>query len=62
MRSAFPLLITPLTGEQHRKQRKMLNPVFSMKHMRDLLPVFYPIAHRVGMPKCLRAAVADHIQ
>ncbi|TDL20047.1 cytochrome P450 [Rickenella mellea] len=34
-------------GEHHRKQRKMLNPVFSMKHMRDLLPVFYPIAHQV---------------
>ena len=24
------------TGEQHRKQRKMLNPVFSTTHMRDM--------------------------
>ncbi len=24
------------TGEQHRKQRKMLNPVFSTAHMRDM--------------------------
>lgn len=23
-------------GEQHRKQRKMLNPVFSIAHMRDM--------------------------
>lgn len=34
-------------GEQHRKQRKMLNPVFSPKHMRDLAPIFYPIAHQL---------------
>ena len=26
----------------------MLNPVFSIKHMRDLIPVFYPIAHQVS--------------
>ncbi|KAL5476867.1 hypothetical protein ACEPAI_3053 [Sanghuangporus weigelae] len=32
-------------GDHHRKQRKMLNPVFSLKHMRDLLPIFNPIAH-----------------
>ncbi|KAL5482360.1 hypothetical protein ACEPAI_8954 [Sanghuangporus weigelae] len=32
-------------GDHHRRQRKMLNPVFSMRHMRDLLPVFYPIAY-----------------
>lgn len=35
-------------GDHHRKQRKMLNPVFSLKHMRDLLPIFYPIAYDVG--------------
>lgn len=28
-------------GEQHRRQRKMLNPLFSVKHMRNLLPIFY---------------------
>ncbi|KAL5525734.1 hypothetical protein ACEPAG_7071 [Sanghuangporus baumii] len=32
-------------GDHHRKQRKMLNPVFSLKHMRDLLPIFYPITY-----------------
>ena len=25
----------------------MLNPVFSPKHMRDLVPIFYPIAHQL---------------
>ena len=25
----------------------MLNPVFSPKHMRDLAPIFYPIAHQL---------------
>ncbi|KAI0703705.1 cytochrome P450 [Cerioporus squamosus] len=31
-------------GEQHRKQRKMLNPVFSLANMRSLLPTIQPIA------------------
>ena len=35
-------------GEQHRKQRKMLNPVFSQKHIRGLLPIFQPIANEVN--------------
>ncbi|KAH8114788.1 cytochrome P450 [Phellopilus nigrolimitatus] len=34
-------------GDHHKKQRKILNPVFSLKHMRDLLPIFYPIAHQL---------------
>ncbi|KAI5118019.1 hypothetical protein M0805_003456 [Coniferiporia weirii] len=34
-------------GEHHRRQRKMLNPVFSLKHMRDLIPIFYPIGHEL---------------
>ncbi|KAG6373384.1 cytochrome P450 [Boletus reticuloceps] len=33
-----------ITREQHRKQRKMLNPVFSLANMRDLLPIIQPIA------------------
>ncbi|KAJ3551150.1 hypothetical protein NM688_g4887 [Phlebia brevispora] len=34
-------------GEQHRKQRKMLNPVFSINHMRRITPIFYEIAHKL---------------
>ncbi|KAI0639055.1 cytochrome P450 [Trametes polyzona] len=33
-------------GEQHRRQRKMLNPVFSTKHLRDMTPLFYDIIHK----------------
>ena len=34
-------------GEHHRKQRKLLNPVFSAKHMRSLTPVFYKVTDKV---------------
>ncbi|KAF6741777.1 cytochrome P450 [Ephemerocybe angulata] len=32
-------------GEQHRRQRKMLNPVFSIAHMRKMMPKFYSVAY-----------------
>ena len=35
-------------GAHHRKQRKMLNPVFSIKHMRMMTPIFYDVAHKVN--------------
>lgn len=35
-------------GDQHRKQRKMLNPVFSIAHMRDMIPIFYQVTHKMG--------------
>lgn len=34
-------------GEDHRKQRKMLNPVFSISHMRNMTPIFYAVAHKL---------------
>ncbi|KAI5123104.1 hypothetical protein M0805_001460 [Coniferiporia weirii] len=34
-------------GDHHKKQRKILNPVFSLKNMRELIPIFYPIAHHL---------------
>ncbi|KAK7466266.1 hypothetical protein VKT23_004994 [Stygiomarasmius scandens] len=34
-------------GEQHRKQRRMLNPVFSIAHLREMTPIFYEVAHRL---------------
>ncbi|KAI0047420.1 cytochrome P450 [Auriscalpium vulgare] len=34
-------------GEQHRKQRKMLNPVFSFANMRVMLPIIAPIADKL---------------
>ncbi|KAH9928315.1 cytochrome P450 monooxygenase [Fomitopsis serialis] len=41
-----PGLISVL-GDQHRKQRKMLNPVFSAGHMRDMLPIFYSVTEKL---------------
>lgn len=41
-----PGLLTT-NGAQHRKQRKLLNPVFSVAHLRDVSHIFYRIAHRV---------------
>jgi len=52
-------------GEQHRKQRKMLNPVFSIVHMREMsklwtflwssrieravVPIFYRVSYKVTL-------------
>ncbi|KAI0333106.1 cytochrome P450 [Cubamyces sp. BRFM 1775] len=41
-----PGLISTL-GDQHRRQRKMLNPVFSAKHLRGMTPIFNAITHRL---------------
>ncbi|CAA7268267.1 unnamed protein product [Cyclocybe aegerita] len=34
-------------GERHRLQRKLLNPVFSIAHMREMVPMFYEASHRL---------------
>lgn len=39
--------LSHIAGEHHRKQRKMLNPVFSIAHMRRMTPLFYEMVHRV---------------
>ncbi|KZT12276.1 cytochrome P450 [Laetiporus sulphureus 93-53] len=41
-----PGLLSTL-GEHHRKQRKMLNPVFSVAHMRRMLPLFYQVVYKL---------------
>ncbi|KAM5537048.1 hypothetical protein V8D89_009194 [Ganoderma adspersum] len=33
-------------GPQHKKQRKMLNLVFSVKHLREMTPLFYDVIHK----------------
>lgn len=38
----------------------MLNPVFSIKHMRSLTDVFYSIAHQVSAPPSLRPSLDAH--
>ncbi|KAG2007200.1 cytochrome p450 [Coprinopsis cinerea AmutBmut pab1-1] len=44
-------------GEHHRKQRKMLNPVFSIAHMREMVPIFYDVVNRLG--NAIEAQVAN---
>ncbi|KAF8889934.1 cytochrome P450 [Infundibulicybe gibba] len=34
-------------GDKHRKQRKLLNPVFNNVHMRQLIPIFQEVTHRL---------------
>ncbi|KAH8100150.1 cytochrome P450 [Cristinia sonorae] len=34
-------------GDHHRRQRKMLNPVFSINHMRRMVPVFNTVSQRL---------------
>ncbi|KAH9846398.1 cytochrome P450 [Lenzites betulinus] len=34
-------------GDQHRRQRKMLNPLFSAKHLREMTPIFAQIIHKL---------------
>ncbi|KAF8910660.1 cytochrome P450, partial [Gymnopilus junonius] len=34
-------------GDQHRRQRKMLSPLFSNAHVREMVPIFYEVAHKV---------------
>ncbi|KAG2003363.1 cytochrome P450 [Coprinopsis cinerea AmutBmut pab1-1] len=41
-----PGLLSTL-GDHHRRQRKMLNPVFSIAHMRGMVPIFWEVASKV---------------
>ncbi|KAG2344709.1 cytochrome P450 [Suillus weaverae] len=43
-------------GEHHRKQGKMLNPVFSISHVRDMVPAF------LEATKCLRDSIAAQVE
>ncbi|EMD37251.1 hypothetical protein CERSUDRAFT_113894 [Gelatoporia subvermispora B] len=54
-----PGLLSTL-GSHHRKQRKLLNPVFSINHMRHLTPVFYRITHQ--LERAIAARLAEGAQ
>ncbi|KAI0657086.1 cytochrome P450 [Cubamyces menziesii] len=36
-------------GERHKKQRKLLNPCFSIAHMRRMIPIFTEVGHKLQM-------------
>ncbi|RPD56021.1 cytochrome P450 [Lentinus tigrinus ALCF2SS1-6] len=39
--------ILSVTGDIHRRQRKMLTPVFSARHLKELVPIFYQVTHKL---------------
>ncbi|KZP32004.1 cytochrome P450 [Athelia psychrophila] len=43
-------------GEQHRRQRKLLNPVFSSRHLAEMIPVFYEVTRK------LRNSIAEKVR
>lgn len=56
------LLIEPHdAGEQHRRQRKLLNPVFSSRHLAEMIPVFYEVTRKVGEQLCSRVSEFNHV-
>ncbi|KAH9073512.1 cytochrome P450 [Lactarius deliciosus] len=52
MRSTGPSLFAT-TGAQHRMQRKLLNPAFSIKNMRHMTPIFHRITNQLRENLCL---------
>ncbi|KAI0631285.1 cytochrome P450 [Trametes polyzona] len=52
----FGLGLLATLGDHHRKQRKQLNPVFSINHMRHMTPIFYDIVHK------LRSAIESRVR
>ncbi|KAI0760472.1 cytochrome P450 [Fomes fomentarius] len=52
-----PGLLSTL-GDHHRKQRKLLNPVFSIAHMRRVVPIFNSVGHRLA--KAIEYRVIGH--
>ncbi|RPD54881.1 cytochrome P450 [Lentinus tigrinus ALCF2SS1-6] len=46
-------------GEHHRRQRKLLNPAFSIAHMRRMIPIFTAVAHKARVRDKPAAAELD---
>ena len=40
-------------GAHHRRQRKLLNPVFNVNCMRLLIPIFYGVTRQVLSDLCM---------
>ena len=57
----YTLTVCSREGDQHRKQRKLLNPVFSISHMRDMLPIFYRVIHQVRQLSVLQLSAKQQL-
>ncbi|KAI0056907.1 cytochrome P450 [Artomyces pyxidatus] len=56
-RHVLGLGLLSTVGAHHRKQRKLLTPVFSIKHMRSMVPLFHKITSQLR--DILQKKVAD---
>ncbi|KAF9224530.1 cytochrome P450 [Gyrodon lividus] len=52
----FGMVLLSTLGDHHRKQKKMLNPVFSISHMRYMTPIFREVATN------LRNTIAEKVK
>ncbi|KAF6751307.1 cytochrome P450 [Ephemerocybe angulata] len=43
----FGLGLLSTLGDHHKKQRKLLNPVFSTTHMKEMTPTFYSVTQKL---------------
>ncbi|KAH0585095.1 hypothetical protein H2248_008356 [Termitomyces sp. 'cryptogamus'] len=59
---AFGQGISTTQGEPHKKQRKMLNPVFSITYMRNMIPIFSDIAKKIEKAITIKLAQAQGAQ
>ncbi|KAI9458422.1 cytochrome P450 [Lactarius psammicola] len=44
---AFGPALLSTSGAHHRRQRKLLNPVFNVNHMRHMTPIFHQVARQL---------------
>ncbi|KAI0247108.1 cytochrome P450 [Lactifluus subvellereus] len=44
---AFGPTLFATLGDHHRRQRKLLNPVFNVSHMRYMIPIFHAVARQL---------------
>lgn len=41
------------TGDDHKRQKKVMNPAFSPSHLRDIAPTFFECTYKVGSASLL---------
>jgi hypothetical protein len=51
--SHAPIYFFTDLGPHHRKQRKLLNPVFNVNHMRYMMPIFHGVTRQVLSESCV---------
>ncbi|KAF5343004.1 hypothetical protein D9758_013695 [Tetrapyrgos nigripes] len=58
----FGKALMGIAGEAHRRQRKVLNPVFSVAHMKEMLPIFHDVVHKLEVGLFSKFKNANHPQ